>query len=64
MSLYRKSKCSDPKSLAFQNKLEERLKDLPLLCSKKDFRKIMIMGMAACVFLLAIIAINYSKLLK
>ncbi len=63
-SLYQKSKGSDPKSLAFQSKIEERLKELPILGSKKDFHKMMIMGMVACVFLLAITAINYSKLLK
>lgn len=63
-SQYRRLKGTDPESLAFQNMIEERLKKFPILGSKKDFLKMMIMGMVACVFLLVITAINYNKSLK
>jgi hypothetical protein len=63
-SKYRKLKGTDPESLAFQSKIEDRLKKSPILGSKKDFQKMMIIGMAACVWLLVITAINYSKSLK
>jgi hypothetical protein len=55
---YRRLKGTDEKSVAFQNEMAERTKDMPFGFPKKDFGKIEIMGICACLFLIAITVLN------
>ena len=58
---YRKLKGSGEKAVAYQSEIEARTKDLPFGCSKKDYAKILVMGMCACLLLILITALDIGR---
>jgi hypothetical protein len=58
---YRKLRGTDAKSVAYQNEVEARIKEMPFAGTKKDHAKILVMGMCACLFLFLITAVNISR---
>jgi len=58
---YRRLKGTDERSVAFQDEVAERTKGMPFGFPKKDYGKIEIMGICACLFLIAITVINFYR---
>jgi hypothetical protein len=54
ISCYRKLNGVDEKSLDFQKKIDETIKKSALVKSRKDYRKLLLMGMVGGVFLIAL----------